>query len=193
MSEKKLKLIIGLGNIGTEYAGTRHNFGFTSVEYLATLWRASWHEKSKFQALLAETEVRGQKVVLAKPTTYYNLSGEAVAAIMHFYKIALKDLLVIHDELDLPFGTVRTRIGGSDAGNNGIKSLSAHLGTNYARIRLGIGNEQTLQRDAASFVLDYFLPDEQLLLPKIMEHVASFAEDFIADDADFLHTSVQVI
>lgn len=192
VSEQKLKLIIGLGNIGDEYGGTRHNLGFYCIDQLAAATRANWHLKPKFQAFVAEVTLDGQKVILAKPTTFYNLSGEAASAICRFYKIEPTNVLVIHDELDLPFGTIRTRIGSSDAGNNGIKNISAHLGEQYARIRVGIGNAQRTERDAAAFVLDYFLPDEQVLLPRLAEHVASFAHAFVDENSEFLHTSVQV-
>jgi peptidyl-tRNA hydrolase, PTH1 family len=193
MSEQNVKLILGLGNVGSDYAGTRHNVGFYCIDRLAAGLHASWHDKPKFMAQVAEHKHKGQKIILAKPTTFYNLSGEAAHAIANFYKITPRSILVIHDELDLPFGKIRTRIGGSDAGNNGIKNLSTYLDENYARIRVGIANGELAQQDATDFVLDRFSATEQQLLPKIAEHVESFVWEFVVEDADFLHTSVQVL
>src|SRR5258707_5952830 len=113
-----MKLIVGLGNIGDHFNGTRHNVGFKVIDALAEAKGLNWQFKDKFKASVAEGEVDGQKIILAKPTTYYNLSGDAVQATKQFYKLDNADILVLHDELDLPFGTVRARLGGSDAGNN---------------------------------------------------------------------------
>jgi len=193
VNNSQIKLIVGLGNVGSDYEGTRHNLGFYCLDRLAGAFRATWQDKPRFKALVTEQRMHDQKVILAKPTTFYNLSGEAVNALATFYKIPTADILVIHDELDLPFGKIRTRIAGSDAGNNGIKNITSHLGSAFARIRIGIDNDQTVYRDAADFVLDYFLPQEQQVLPRIAEHVLQFTDEFVSEDKDFLHTSVQVL
>lgn len=192
MSETKPKLIIGLGNIGAQYDGTRHNSGFMVLDALAQAHNAPWQEKAKFKASIAELQLHGQKVILAKPTTFYNASGEAAQAIASFYKLKPSDILVIHDELDLPFGTIRTRIGGSSAGNNGIKSLAAHLGEAFARIRIGIANESLASRDAAEFVLERFNSEEQKNIAGLGEQAQAFIETFVRQDKDFAHTSTRL-
>jgi PTH1 family peptidyl-tRNA hydrolase len=191
MSEQRIKLIVGLGNVGSEYEGTRHNSGFRCVDALAERFGFNWHSKPKFQANLAEGTHDGTRIILVKPTTYYNLSGEAVQAIAQFYHLNVEDILVIHDELDLPFGTLRTRVEGGDAGNNGIKSLLSHLGRAFARIRIGIANDERAQRDAADFVLERFSSTEQQQLLQLTAQVVALAQDFIADDKNFLSTSIK--
>jgi PTH1 family peptidyl-tRNA hydrolase len=188
-----MKLIIGLGNISNEYIGTRHNAGFNMLEHVAEEFGASWHDKPKFKAIVAEARLGAQKIILAKPTTYYNLSGEAAQAIMSFYKLDVENVLVIHDELALPFGTIRARIGGSDAGNNGIKSLNAHIGELYARVRIGIANTQATKQKAEQFVLEPFSDDERQTLSTLATHVVRFVEDFVHEDKSFEHTSVSFV
>lgn len=186
-----MKLIIGLGNPGQQYAGTRHNFGFMVINHLAEEFGVAWRPQSKFQADIAETRFGGQRVLLARPTAFYNLTGEATAKIANFYKILPADVLAIHDELALQFGVVRTRFGGSDAGNNGIKNLTEHLGLGYARIRLGIAGQQG-SKPAETFVLEPFSAAEQAKLGEIITTATRFAEDFIHEDKDFARTSVKI-
>ena len=143
-----MKLIVGLGNPGEEYSRTRHNFGFMAVDSFVADHGGSWQNKAKFSAAIAELMVDGEKVILAKPTTFYNLVGEAVCKIASFYKIDLADVLVIHDEMALPLGTIRTRRGGSDAGNNGIKNIINVCGASFARVRIGSGLTPTHDGDA---------------------------------------------
>src|SRR5262245_59640375 len=126
-------LIVGLGNVGLGYNGTRHNVGFSAVEAFASVNNMVWQDKTKFKANLAESTLGKQKVLLAKPATFYNDSGQTVLAIKNFYKLKNQDILVIHDDLALPLGTVRVRNAGSDAGNNGIKSIIAAIGSDFAR------------------------------------------------------------
>lgn len=176
--QQKTKLIVGLGNVGQAYALTRHNIGFLAVDALADEHHASWQEKAKFFAEIAEFRDGELRCILAKPTTYMNESGRAVRALIDFYKLSLSDVAVIHDELALPFGTIRTRIGGSPAGNNGIKSVSAHIGQEYARIRIGIGNELQERMDAAQFVLGTFTKEEQDALTPILTTASRLTADF---------------
>lgn len=177
-----MKLILAQGNPGSQYAATRHNAGFYMIDAFGNAQGATWIEKSKFTALIAEVHIDGEKVILAKPTTYYNETGRSARAIADFYKSdPAEDILVIHDELALPFGTVRTRSGGSDAGNNGVKSLNAALGQEYKRIRIGIWNEGREKMDDVDFVLGRFSREETEALPKLYELVQQQIEAFIAD------------
>jgi PTH1 family peptidyl-tRNA hydrolase len=174
-----MKLIIGLGNIGAHYDGTRHNVGFAAVDAFAAANGLEWVQKDKFKASIAEGQVAGQKTILAKATTYYNLTGEAARAIKDFYKLDNTDILAIHDELALPFGTVRTRIGGSDAGNNGIKSLIAHLGGDFARIRIGIANDHLAHYGTADFVLAPLTHDERTQFTDIATNAGNLIRTFL--------------
>jgi PTH1 family peptidyl-tRNA hydrolase len=157
----KPKLVVGLGNPGEEYAVTRHNIGFMAVDTLAEAQDVSFVTKKDLKALVAVTHIGGRQVVLAKPLTFMNLSGEAVAALAAFYKVSTPDITVVHDELDLPFGTVQKKLGGGSAGHNGLKSIIQHLGENFNRIRVGIGPKTPEQMDTADFVLQKFSKDEQ--------------------------------
>ena len=175
-----MKLIVGLGNPEPRYDGTRHNVGFYVLDAFAKEQRVTFQNKDKFKALIAEFEQTGEKIILAKPTTYYNLVGESVRALADFYKIALENILVVHDELALPFGTIRTREKGSDAGNNGMKSIIAHLGPTTKRIRIGIENDLCEHMDAADFVLAKFKPTEKKVLEDTVVHtVLNHIEKFI--------------
>ena len=177
-----MKLIFALGNPGSEYTGTRHNTGFMAIDAFAAEKGASFAEKSKFQAYIAELSVAGNKVLLAKPTTFYNEVGVSARALIDFYKLMpATDMLVIHDDLALPFGTIRVRKKGSDAGNNGIKSLNAHIGPDYARLRVGIAVPARTSDDA-SFVLGRFNSDEMASLEKdIIPKLHELANDFLTN------------
>ena len=134
-----ISLIVGLGNPGEKYKNTRHNLGFILVDDLCHAFRPD----RKFKAEIAEYSHSSHKIILLKPQTYMNLSGESVQAVSSFYQIDPKEILVLHDELDLPFGTVRLKFAGGEGGHNGLKSISQHLGTkDYARLRLGIGKPE---------------------------------------------------
>ena len=160
MQENKPVLIVGLGNPGKEYDLTRHNVGFMAIDAIAPD-DAVW--KKEKNALTTRTEMGGTKVILAKPQTYMNNSGESVAPLMQFYKVPLENLIVIHDDMDLKVGDVREKIGGSSAGHNGIKSIDAHVGKEYRRIRIGIGHPRDFNSpiNPADWVLGKF-DDEQL-------------------------------
>ncbi|MBI3494871.1 aminoacyl-tRNA hydrolase [Candidatus Saccharibacteria bacterium] len=176
-----MKLIVGLGNPDKKYENTRHNTGFMTVDRLA----GEWTEKPKFHGQISEKDVDGEKVIFYKPSTYYNDSGIGVRSVKDFYKLDNCDILVIHDELDLPFGTVRSRIGGSDAGNNGIKSLNAHLGEDYARIRVGIGQEDRRENDI-NFVLSGFNKEESDNLPLVLDLADKLVQEFISGDLEHI-------
>ncbi len=173
-----MKLVLALGNPETKFNHTRHNVGFAMLDAFATENSASWQRKDKFKADVAELTIKGEKVILAKPTTYYNLVGESARAISDFYKIPPEHVLIIHDDHALPFGTVRTRVGGRDAGNNGVKSMNAHLGTNTARIRVGTWSDLRNHIDDVEFVLSKFSADEQKALKPLAPLVAALIESF---------------
>jgi PTH1 family peptidyl-tRNA hydrolase len=165
-----ITLIIGLGNIGKEFESTRHNSGFMTVDaYAKENSFPAWQEKPKFKAFISEDFVAGKKIVLAKPTTLYNLSGESVRALKDFYKLSNKDIIVVHDELDLPFGTVKEKQGGGSAGSNGLKSIITHIGEDFKRIRIGIKNDLLERIDAADFVLAKFSSTEKKQLDDIIK------------------------
>lgn len=173
-----MKLIVGLGNPEARYDNTRHNTGFMALDTLAKKYGTSFGLQKKFKAEVTELTLQSEKVLLLKPQTYYNLSGEAVHAAADFYKITPGDILLIHDELALSFGTIRTRIGGSDAGNNGIKSINQHMGEGTARIRIGISNSTREHIDDINFVLGKFSSEEQTDLPKLFDLAGKLIEQF---------------
>ena len=160
MQENKPRLIIGLGNPGAEYARTRHNVGFMAIDAIAPK-DASW--KKEKNALTLRTELNGANVILVKPQTFMNNSGDSVGALMAFYKIPLENIVVIHDDMDLPLGTYREKVGGGSAGHNGIKSIDAAIGNEYHRIRIGIGHPRDFENpmNPADWVLGKF-DDAQL-------------------------------
>lgn len=163
-------LIVGLGNPGREYQRTRHNIGFRAVDAIAATYGLSF-ERSRGKSLLADGLIGGRRVLLAKPQTYMNLSGEAVRALLDFYKIPLEQLLVICDDLDIPPGTLRIRQKGGSGGQKGLKSISEHLGTQeFARMRIGIGRPPG-RMDPAAFVLQDFGADEQILIIETLDRV----------------------
>jgi PTH1 family peptidyl-tRNA hydrolase len=177
-----MKLIIGFGNPEARYDGTRHNIGFRMLDEFAQANDKEFKLKEKFRASIAEVIVNKEKVILAKPTTYYNLSGETFLLLSEFYKIAPADALVIHDELALPFGTIRARIGSSDAGNNGIKSINQRGGKESARLRIGISNDKREMIEDTAFVLGKFSSDEDKTIVKsITPKVFELIQEFIAD------------
>lgn len=172
-----MKIIFAQGNPGAQYATTRHNVGFMVLDSLAGT--TTFSPKPKFFAELAEVSLGGEKVLLVKPQTFYNETGRAARAILDFYKLTPADFLVVHDDLALPLGTIRTREKGSDGGNNGIKSLNSHVGADYSRIRIGIANDLRGHMSDADFVLGNFSKDEhtqlaQTLIPKSLELIEQF-------------------
>jgi peptidyl-tRNA hydrolase, PTH1 family len=187
-----MKLIIGLGNSDAHYDGTRHNTGFAVLDAIAAAQHFEWNTKDKFKTQIAEGMIHNEKVILAKPTTYYNLSGEAVQALKDFYKLANADIVVVHDELALPFGTVRSRGSGSDAGNNGIKNIVQHVGEDFARVRVGIANDHTPAADAADFVLGRLTKEESEQWPHVVRQASELVYQFIDPNKKFEHMSVRI-
>lgn len=180
-----MKMIFAQGNPGAEYEKTRHNVGFLAIDFFAKKHGLKFQPKSKFFADIAELTINNEKVLLVKPTTYYNETGRSAHALADFYKINPIDILVIHDDLALPFGTLRTRQKGSDAGNNGIKSLNAHLGENYARLRVGTWNDLLERMGSFDFVLSKFTSDEfEKLNEDIFPKITEILDDFISGNFD---------
>ena len=180
IGNEKTYLIIGLGNPSKEYDGTRHNIGFACVDHLAKKMEfPDWTNKKDLKCLLAQHTVGSSRVILIKPTTFMNLSGEAVQAVSHFYKIAPSQMVAVYDELDIPFGQIRTRLGGGSAGHNGVKSLIEHLGEGFGRVRLGIANKVSEKADSADFVLGKFNKEEQAEIPNLLQEVNSLLSEYV--------------
>lgn len=159
-----MKLVIGLGNPGTEYERTRHNVGFRVVDKLAAQQGWKWNERRN-HAILASGNLGLEKVVLAKPITFMNLSGEAVGELLRWYKLHPEDILVVYDELDLPLGKVRLRSSGSAAGHNGLENIIRHLHTNvFPRLRVGIGRPTNTHMQGKDYVLGIPTADESIQL-----------------------------
>lgn len=177
---QKQVLIVGLGNIGKEFKDTRHNAGFACVDALAASQGLNdWTNKKDLKCELNIGNVGEVRVILCKPTTMMNLSGEAVQAVVNFYKLDPGKTVVIHDELDIPFGQIRTKVGGSDAGHNGVKSLIQHLGPDFGRVRVGIGPKTLEQMDSANFVLAKFSSKEQGQMKNLLQESTAILTEYI--------------
>lgn len=170
-------LVVGLGNPGAEYASTRHNIGFHVVDELASrAGSPAW--RKKFHGELADGRLAGEPASFLKPLTYMNESGRSVGAAVSFYKFSLDQVIVVHDELDLPFAEVKLKSGGGDAGNRGVRSIIAHLGKpDFVRLRVGIGRPPAgFRGSAADFVLQGFAPAERAELAALVARAADAAE-----------------
>ena len=177
-----MKLIVGLGNPGKQYELTRHNVGFLCLNSLEDRLNLSFKLDTKLQAMIATTLYKGEKCLFVKPQTYMNLSGEAVGKISKYYKVALEDILIIYDDMDLPFGSLRLREKGSAGGHNGIKSIISHLNTDsFKRIRVGISGHANI--DAKDYVLGHFSKDEQIDLKRLCNIVSDAVIEFMENKA----------
>lgn len=171
-------LLIGLGNPGREYLNTRHNIGFMLIDRL-TIRLDARGMKMQSNAIVITSRYEDRKLVLAKPQTYMNLSGQSVQGLLHFYKIPIENLLVAHDDLDIPFGTIRIRPGGGPGGQRGMASTIEKLGTkDFPRLRLGIGRPPG-RMEPKDYVLQDFSKDDAKLLPEILDRAADAAFEFI--------------
>ncbi len=165
-----MKLIVGLGNPGDKYAGTRHNIGFMAADEIARGYSfGPW--KKRFQGHAAEGQIGVEKCILLKPATYMNESGRSAGEAMRFYKVSVGDVIAVHDELDLKPGMIRVKTGGGNAGHNGLKSISAHIGNDYIRVRLGIGHPGDKALVANYVLQDFAKSDREWVLP-LLEGVA---------------------
>jgi len=173
-----LKLIVGLGNPGNKYTGTRHNIGFEVVDKLAESCNLTFGSgKGPYE--MAKTSIQNEETLLLKPQTYMNLSGKAVQHAMAYYRISILDILIICDDFNLPLGSLRFRANGSDGGQNGLKNIIQLLGRNdFARLRLGIGNSE-FKGNASSFVLGKFTSSETPLVTDLVEYASKSVESFI--------------
>ncbi len=177
----KTILLVGLGNPGKEYETTRHNVGFLCIEDFVkkTEEMSDWVVKKDLKSLMRTGQVGENRVIAIKPTTFMNLSGEAVQAVASFYKIHAGQITVIHDELDIDFGQIRLRIGGSSAGHNGIKSVTKHLDEGYSRIRIGVGPKKPTRIKSEDFVLQQFSAEEQAQLPNLSREVNAILSELL--------------
>jgi PTH1 family peptidyl-tRNA hydrolase len=177
----KSLLLVGLGNPGKQYDGTRHNIGFECLDAFVdkTPDMGGWVDKKDLKCLMSSGQMGETRVIAIKPTTFMNLSGEAVQAVSHFYKIHPDHIIVLHDELDIDFGQIRIRKGGSAAGHNGIKSMSQHMGEEYGRVRIGIGPKSPPQIDSADFVLQKFSAEEQGHLTALTRETTAILSELV--------------
>ena len=176
-----MKYIFGLGNPSREYAGTRHNIGFDAITALSDKYGISVNEK-KHKALCGKGIIAGQRVMLIKPQTFMNLSGESVREVLDFYKADVEDIFVIYDDICLAPGQLRVREKGSAGGHNGIKNIIAHLGTEeFARIRIGVG-EKPKDWDLKDYVLGHFPAEEEPLMREALADAAKACELFVNDE-----------
>ena len=175
-----MKIIFGLGNPEQRYTGTRHNIGFWALNKLAANLGVSLKQENKFSAYVASAIIGSEKVLLVQPQTYYNDVGQCARAILDFYKLEPADFLVIHDDLALPLGTIRTRVGGSSGGNNGLKSIEAHIGVETARLRVGVWVEQHTAADKVAVVLGKLNKAERATLEDQLPTIEQITRDFVA-------------
>jgi PTH1 family peptidyl-tRNA hydrolase len=177
-------LIVGLGNPGQQYERTRHNVGFRVVDMLAAKWGWSWSER-RAKAVLASGTVGAEKIVLVKPLTFMNLSGESVGELVRWYKVLAEDILIIYDELDLPIGRLRLAPKGSAAGHNGLRDIIAKLHTSdFPRLRIGIGQPQNSRMKGRDHVLSAASGDDAILLASGEERAAEAVQMLLAQGID---------
>jgi PTH1 family peptidyl-tRNA hydrolase len=174
-----LHLIVGMGNPGRDYARTRHNAGFMVADRLASRWRLDWMLDKKFSARLARRATKTKGVLLCEPQTFMNASGQAVGAVMDYYRVPVSQLLVLVDDADLPLGELRLRPEGGSGGHHGLESIEQHLGTRrYARLRIGIGR-QPGAREITNYVLGRFAASEAALVEQVLTAAADQAETWL--------------
>jgi peptidyl-tRNA hydrolase, PTH1 family len=186
-----MRLLVGLGNPGAEYAYSRHNIGFLAVDAIAERYRFSpW--RARFQGVVSEGFINGMKVLALKPGTYMNLSGQAVGEAMRFFKLAPEDVIVVYDEIEIVPGKVKVKQGGGSAGHNGIKSIDAHIGEPYWRVRLGVGRPET-KAGVTDHVLQNFAKSDVDWLGKLLDAVAEAAPWIIAGNESKFMTKVALL
>lgn len=173
-----MKLIVGLGNFENKYLLTRHNIGFMMADFFANSHNQSFRPDKKLKSLITKFKLDGEDIVVIKPLTYMNLSGEAVVAVMNFYKIGVKDIIIIYDDITIDLGKTRFRSSGSDGGHNGIKSIIQHLGTKtFDRLKLGIGPQPNIPSEA--YVLQNFSKEELELVKEVIKK--PIIEDYLKE------------
>jgi len=176
-------LLAGLGNIGLEYEFTRHNFGFLTIDKIVSD-HAFLSQGKKFKGEIFSGEIDGKKIIALKPHTFMNLSGRAVIEAANFYKITPERIFVFHDDVDLDLSRVKIKIGGGNAGHNGLKSLDESIGKNYVRIRLGVGRSQNTNISTADHVLGKFSADEMMEVEKTNQKISKLIAEILRGDFD---------
>jgi peptidyl-tRNA hydrolase, PTH1 family len=180
-------LIVGLGNIGKEYKGTRHNIGFEILDHFAKKQNFdNWSLKKDLHCHQTSHTIGNTRVILCKPTTYMNESGRAVKLMQHFYKIENLKTLVVYDELDINFGQIRTRFGGSSAGHNGVKSVTQACGEDYGRVRIGVGPKKPKEMDTSDFVLAHFTKKETGHMPELLQETNALLSEYAHGSGELL-------
>lgn len=177
-------LIVGLGNPGKKYEQTRHNIGFMAVDAILNSYGSNDKSKKKFNSVIHELQLENKKVILAKPETYMNNSGDAIIQIVNYFKIKTENILILHDELDLPFGSIRLKVGGGIAGHNGLKSILSHLDNTFLRLRLGIDHPGD-KRLVSNYVLGNFNNSEMDSLNTLFDYIATNILSIISEREKF--------
>ena len=177
-----MKIVAGLGNPGAQYANTPHSVGFEVVDALAAAAGVAWDERRQFKCLMARVTIAGQPVLLVKPQTFMNLSGESVAPVVKYHNATAADLLVVHDDIDLPLGRMRIRKGGSCGGHNGVRNIIERIGTqDFARLKLGVGKDRS---NVVGFVLGKFHPDARKVMDLVVAEAAKAVSAVVSQGAD---------
>jgi PTH1 family peptidyl-tRNA hydrolase len=179
-----MQLIVGLGNPGGKYQYTRHNIGYMAIDNIVSV-QQDYKIKKKFNSIIYETIIDNNRIILIKPETYMNNSGDAVSQIANFYKIDSKNILVLHDELDIPFGKIRIKSGGGNAGHNGLKSISKKIDNNYTRVRLGIGHPGNKER-VNGHVMGNFTGSEKEKLNQILNYLTNNIYEILNKKESFI-------
>ena len=174
--------IAGLGNPGVDYVDTRHNAGFLAAEELASHWGVSWRSHRRFRSLMAQAKWRGRNVVLCRPQTFMNRSGEALGQVVSYYRVPIENLLVVVDDADLPVGRIRLKPRGSCGGHHGLESVDQHLGSSeYPRLRIGIGRTETGRREITQHVLGRFDAEERDRMEPVFKRVTEQIECWLIE------------
>ena len=177
-----MKIVAGLGNPGAQYENTPHSVGFETVDRIVAAAGAEWEAKRAFRCLMARCTLGGQQVILVKPQTFMNLSGESVAPVVKYHNATAADLLVVHDDIDLPLGRMRIRKGGSCGGHNGVRNVIERLGTqDFVRLKLGVGKDRS---DVVGFVLGKFSPDARKVMDAVVAEAVKAVAAVVAHGAD---------
>lgn len=204
-----MKIIVGLGNPGEKYKHTRHNVGFLALEKIAeqklispTRDKLIFSKDNKFNSLISKTENKGEKIILVKPETFMNASGDAISKIMQYYKVGISDLIVIYDDVDIPLGQIRIRLKGSSAGHNGAQNIIDNLGSDqFIRVRIGISdslkNMQEIDKkenkiDTKNYVLSLFSDREVKIVEKVVEEVAGIVVHHIGKKKELKATTLEI-
>jgi PTH1 family peptidyl-tRNA hydrolase len=182
-----MHIIVGLGNPDKKYTDTRHNIGFTAVDKIHEHYLFP-NFREKFNGLISKGKIHGQDVILVKPMTYMNLSGQCVGEVIRFYKCPIENVVVLHDDLDLPFAKIKTKVAGGNGGHNGLKSITSHIGNNYRRIKIGIDRPKN-KAGVANYVLKQFSKDEKNAIKnKLAPNIATYIKLILEEkDSEFMN------